>query len=52
MSPPNRLLYPLIGEKLAVLKEYLDECRQKGYITLSRSLTGVPVLLVRKYNGR
>ena len=31
-DPPNRLLYPLVGEKLEALREYIKDSLKKGYI--------------------
>ena len=51
-SPFNKLLYSLSREKLAALKEYLEDYLRKGYIKPSKSLTGVLVLLIKKPNGK
>src|SRR5437667_12072255 len=48
----NRPLYPLVGEKLEALREYIKDSLKKGYIHPLRSPTGALVLLVRKANRK
>ena len=51
-NPLNRPFYPLIGEKLEALREYIKDSLRKGYIYLSRSPIGALVILVRKASGK
>ena len=43
---PNRPLYPLIGEKLEALREYIKDSLKKGYIHPLWSPTGALVVIV------
>src|SRR5437667_12197535 len=52
IDPPNRPLYPLVGEKLEALREYIKDSLKKGYIHPSRSPASALVLLVRKASGK
>ena len=48
----NRPLYPLIGEKLEALREYIKDSLKKGYIYPLWLPTSALVLLVRKANRK
>ena len=49
--PPHSHIYPLSGTKLGVLHEFLDDMLEKGFIRLSNSLGGAPVLFAKKKDG-
>ena len=51
-DPLNRPLYPLIGEKLEALREYIKDSLRKGYIYPSRLPISALVILVRKASGK
>lgn len=50
-SPPHGPLYPLSSKELDVLRKYLEEMQQRGWIRESTSPAGAPVLFVRKPDG-
>ena len=51
-NPPNRPLYPLIGEKLEALREYIKDSLKKGYIYPLWSPASVLVVIVWKANRK
>ena len=51
-NPLNRPLYPLVGEKLEALREYIKDSLKKGYIYPLWSPASALVLLVRKANRK
>ena len=50
-NPPWGLLYKIIRDKLLVLWKTLNEWLDKGFIRTSNSLTGAPVLFIKKKGG-
>ena len=50
-SPPFGPIYQLSEKELKVLKEYIDDNLQKGFIKPSTSPAGSPVLFVPKKDG-
>jgi hypothetical protein len=50
-SPPFGPIYQLSEKELKVLKEYIDENLEKGFIRPSKSPAGSPVLFVPKKDG-
>jgi hypothetical protein len=51
VAPPTKAPYQMSHEKLKELKVQLEELFTKGYIKLSRSPYGAPVLFVHKKDG-
>src|SRR5437773_11898098 len=51
-NPLNRPFYPLVGEKLEALREYIKDSLKKGYIYPLWLPTSALVLLVRKANRK
>ena len=49
--PPHSYIYPLSGTKLSTLREFLDDMLGKGFIRLSSSPSGAPVLFAKKKDG-
>src|SRR2546423_2800617 len=49
--PPYGPLYPLSPAELEALREYLEENLRKGFIRLSKSPAGAPILFVPKHDG-
>lgn len=45
-------IYDLTGKELETLREYIDEMLAKGYIRISTSEAGYPVMFVPKKNGK
>ncbi|KAH0602911.1 uncharacterized protein H6S33_008561, partial [Morchella sextelata] len=50
-EPPFGPLYGMSREELIVLKRYIQDNLQKGFIQASSSPAGAPVLFVKKANG-
>ena len=50
--PPYSPIYPLAKPELEVLREYLNDAIEKGWIRPSRSPTGAPILFVPKKGGQ
>jgi transposase InsO family protein len=50
-EPPYGPLYPLSQAELEVLRKYLQENLEKGFIRLSKSPAGSPILFVPKKDG-
>ena len=50
-EPPYGPLYPLSARELEVLREYLDNALEKGWIQPSTSPAGAPILFVPKKDG-
>ena len=50
-TPPNYRSRPMSPRKLLVIRKYLDEHLDKGFIRASTSLAAAPVLLARKPGG-
>lgn len=50
-EPPYGPLYPLSARELEVLREYLDNALEKGWIRPSTSPAGAPILFVPKKDG-
>ena len=50
--PPHGPIYPLAEPELEVLREYLNDAIEKGWIRPSRSPTGAPILFVPKKGGQ
>ncbi|KAH0606065.1 uncharacterized protein H6S33_004522 [Morchella sextelata] len=50
-EPPFGPLYGMSREELVVLKQYIQDNLQKGFIQASSSPTGAPVLFVKKIDG-
>ncbi|KAG5714987.1 hypothetical protein E4T56_gene5393 [Termitomyces sp. T112] len=50
-SPPFGKIYNMSKIKLQALKEYLDDMLGKGFIRLSISMAGAPVLFAKKKDG-
>uniref|UniRef100_A0A0W0FN45 Reverse transcriptase domain-containing protein n=1 Tax=Moniliophthora roreri TaxID=221103 RepID=A0A0W0FN45_MONRR len=50
-QPPLGRVYPLSGNELAALQEFLDDNLHSGFITSSGSPFGAPVLFVKKKSG-
>jgi hypothetical protein len=51
VAPPTRAPYRMSHEELKELKVQLKELLAKGYIELSKSPYGAPVLFVHKKDG-
>ena len=49
--PPFGPIYSLSQSELKALQEFLDEHLSYGFIRLTRSLSGAPVLFIRKKDG-
>src|SRR6202045_5141988 len=47
-TPPHGKLYNMSEVELKMLKDYLDDMLDKGFIQLSKSPAGAPVLFVKK----
>ena len=43
--------YPIFKDKLLVIKKYINEHLNKGFIYLSMSLAAAPILLAKKPGG-
>jgi len=50
-QPPYGPLYPFSPAELEVLRQWLEEQLQKGFIQVSKSLVGAPILFVPKKDG-
>jgi hypothetical protein len=50
-DPPFLPIYNLSPRELQMLREYLDEALEKGWIRHSKSLAGAPILFVPKKDG-
>ncbi|KAH0606496.1 uncharacterized protein H6S33_003330 [Morchella sextelata] len=50
-EPPFGPLYGMSREELIVLKQYIQDNLQKGFIQISSSPAGAPVLFVKKADG-
>src|SRR4029077_8455419 len=50
-QPPYGPLYPLSPAELEVLRQYLQENLEKGFIRYSKSPAGSPILFVPKKDG-
>ena len=48
---PHKPIYPLSEKELAVLRDYIKECLEKGWIRPSQSPAGAPILFVPKKDG-
>src|SRR6202045_3536294 len=48
MTPPHGKLYNMSEVELKMLKDYLDNMLDKGFIQLSKSPVGAPVLFAKK----
>lgn len=48
----NCKVYPLIGAEKVVLRQWLDEELQKGYITESKSPYASPFFFIKKKDGK
>ena len=46
--PPHSHIYPLSGTELGLPHEFLDDMLGKGFILLSQSPGGAPVLFAKK----
>jgi hypothetical protein len=51
-TPKFHKLYNLNIKELETLREYIDENLRKGYIRISKSSAGYPVMFVPKKNGK
>ena len=51
-APPPGPIYPLAEPELEVLREYLNDAIERGWIQPSRSHTGAPILFVPKKGGQ
>jgi hypothetical protein len=51
-EPAFHKLYNLTGPQLQTLREYIDDMLAKGYIRLSTSSAGYPVMFVPKKNSK
>ena len=49
--PPHSHVYPLSGTELSTLHEFLDDMLGKGFIRLSSSPGGAPILFAKKKDG-
>ena len=49
--PPAKKAYELSREQALIIKTYIDDMRQKGFIRHSSSPYAAPVLIVKKPNG-
>ena len=47
-APPHSHIYPLSSTELGILQEFLDDMLGKGFICVSSSLGGTPVLFAKK----
>ena len=50
-QPPHRPIYNLSSSELEVLRKYLKEYLERGWIRRSRSPAGAPILFVKKKDG-
>src|SRR5882672_6267352 len=50
-SRMTRHIYPLSGTELGLLHKFLDDMLGKGFIRLSQSPAGAPVLFAKKKDG-
>src|SRR5882672_8046400 len=50
-TPPHSHIYLLTGTELGLLREFLDNMLGKGFIQLSWSPAGAPVLFMKKKDG-
>ena len=50
-APPHSHIYPLSGTELGILREFLDDMLGKGFICVSSSPGGTPVLFAKKKDG-
>jgi len=50
-QPPYGPLYPFSPAELEILRQWLEEQLQKGFIQVSKSLVGAPILFVPKKDG-
>jgi len=50
-TPLHSHIYPLSGTELGLLREFLDDMLGKGFIRLSQSPAGAPVLFTKKKDG-
>ena len=50
--PPWKLVYALSAKELEVLKQYIEENLDKGWIRHSRSQAGAPILFTPKKDGK
>ena len=50
-APPHSHVYPLLGTELGILWEFLDDMLGKGFIHMSSSPGGAPVLFAKKKDG-
>ena len=49
--PPYKRPYPISKDELLVVKKYIDEHLDKGFIRPSMSLAAAPILLAKKPEG-
>ena len=49
--PPYKRPYLISKDKLLVVKKYIDEYLNKGFIRSSISLAAAPILLAKKLGG-
>ena len=49
--PPHSYIYPLSGTELSLLPEFLNNMLGKGFIQLSQSPAGAPVLFAKEKDG-
>jgi hypothetical protein len=49
--PPYKRPYLILKDKLLVIKKYIDEHLNKGFIRLSILLAATPILLTKKLGG-
>jgi len=49
--PPYKRLYLILKDKLLVIKKYIDEHLNKGFICSSILLIAAPILLAKKLGG-
>ena len=50
-TPPQPLIYSLLNSKLGTLQEFIDKHLNIGFIRLSHSSHGAPILFVKKKDG-
>ena len=50
-TPPYRRPYPMSKDKLLVVKKYIDEHLDKGFISFSLSPAAASVFLIKKLGG-
>ena len=48
---PYKRPYPMLKDKLLVIKKYIDEHLNKGFICSSMLLVAAPILLAKKLGG-